>query len=702
MLGRPGAKPLRIGVDVGGTFTDLAMADEATGRIGFHKVPSTPSDPSQAIEAGVRGILEKHGRRAEEVAFVGHGTTVATNMAIERRGARTGMVTTKGFRDVLEIARQVRPHLYDYGIQRPAPLVPRRRRLEVDERLAADGTVLRPLDEAEATRVAEALRDDGVASVAICLLHAWREGRHERAVKEILRRVMPDAYLSASSEVLPEFREYDRFSTTVLNAFVGPRMATYLARLLARVREVGIAAEPYTVHSNGGLMSVATAAAAPVRTCLSGPAAGVIGAAVVAAQAGFPDVVTFDAGGTSTDVSVVVGGQATSSSSRHVAGHPVKVPSVGVDVIGAGGGSIAHVDAGGALKVGPRSAGADPGPAAYGRGGTEPTLTDANIVLGRLDQTALLRGAMPVDAEAARRAVRDRIAVPLGLTLEQAALGIIRVAVANMGRAIRGVTTERGHAPERFALFAFGGAGPLHAAEVAAECSIPVVVVPREPGTMCARGILLADIALDFVRSEIRPLDEAAWTRARELFDDMAAEGDAWLAGEGVPPARRGTARTVELRYEGQNFEVRVPLGATWPTLAEAEKAFAAEHARTNGYDIPGRGVELVNCRLAAVGHVPRGAPEPPPEGGSVDAARIGRRGVYYDPTHGWVETPVYARERLPVGLRVSGPAIIEEMSSTSIVFPGQWATLDRDGNVVIRHGSDTVRQPAAGEAVDA
>jgi N-methylhydantoinase A len=696
------AKTLRIGVDVGGTFTDLAMVDEATGRIGFHKVPSTPSDPSQAIEAGIRGILEKHGRDAAEVAFVGHGTTVATNMVIERRGARTGMVTTKGFRDVLEIARQIRPHLYDYDIQRPAPLVPRRRRIEIDERLSAEGSVLHALDEAEVTRVAEQLRDAGVTSVAICLLHAWRDGRHERAVKEILRRVMPDAYLSTSSEVLPEFREYDRFSTTVLNAFVGPRMATYLDRLLARVREVGISAEPYTVHSNGGLMSVATAAAAPVRTCLSGPAAGVIGAAVVATQAGFPDIVTFDAGGTSTDVSVVVGGEATSSSSRDVAGHPVKVPSIGIDVIGAGGGSIAYIDAGGALKVGPRSAGADPGPAAYRRGGTEPTLTDANIVLGRLDQTALLRGAMPVDAEAARRAVRERIAIPLGLTMEQAALGIIRIAVSNMGRAIRGVTTERGYAPERFALFAFGGAGPLHATEVAAECAIPVVIIPREPGTMCARGILLADIALDFVRSEIRPLDAAAWARAAALFDEMAAEGEAWLAGEGVVPERRATARAVELRYEGQNFEVRVPVGTTLPSLEQILADFAAAHARTNGYDIPGRGVELVNCRLTAMGRVPRGMPEPPPSGGDAEAARLGTRRVYYDPAHGWLDTPVYDRDRLPVGAVLRGPLVIEEMSSTSPIFPGQVATIDADGNIVVRNEAGSATPVALRETIDA
>jgi N-methylhydantoinase A len=699
---RPGARRLRIGVDVGGTFTDLAMVDEATGRIAFHKVPSTPADPSLAIAAGVRGILERNGGAPEEVGFLGHGTTVATNMVIERRGARTGMITTKGFRDVLEIARQIRPHLYDYDVQRPEPLVPRRRRIEIAERMAADGNVLKPLDEAEVTAAGTVFRDQGVTSIAVCFLHAWRDAAHERQAKEVLRRLLPDVYLSVSSEVLPEFREFDRFSTTVLNAFVGPRMATYLDRLLSRVRETGIAAEPYTVHSNGGLMSVATAAAAPVRTCLSGPAAGVIGAAVVAGDAGFPDIITFDAGGTSTDVSVVAGGQATSSSSRDVAGYPVKVPSIGIDVIGAGGGSIAYIDAGGALKVGPRSAGADPGPAAYGRGGNEPTVTDANIVLGRLDQTALLRGAMPVDAEAARRAIEEKIARPLGLTLEQAALGIIRIAVSNMGRAIRGVTTERGYAPESFALFAYGGAGPLHATEVAAECSIPTVIIPREPGTMCARGILLADIALDFVRSEIRPLDDAAWTRAKALFAEMDAEAEAWLAAEGVPPERRAALRALELRYEGQNFEVRVPLGATMPTLPEVLDAFAKEHARTNGYDIPGREVELVNCRLTAVGHVPRGAPPPPPEGGTTEAARIGTRRTFFDPAHGWLDTPVYDRGALPVGARISGPAIIEEMSSTSPVFPGQWATLDADGNIIIRHEEAGAARTRTREHADA
>jgi N-methylhydantoinase A len=693
-----GARRLRIGVDVGGTFTDLAMVDEATGRIAFHKVPSTPSDPSLAIETGVRELLAMNARAANEVAFLGHGTTVATNMVIERRGARTGMITTRGFRDVLEIARQIRPHLYNYDIQRPAPLVPRRRRLEIDERLAAEGTVLHALDSDQVEEAAATLKEAGVEAVAVCFLHAWRDPLHERAAKQILARLLPGVYLSVSSEVLPEFREFDRFSTTVLNGFVGPRMARYLDRLQQRVKGLGIGAEPYTVHSNGGLMSVATAAHAPVRTCLSGPAAGVIGAAMVATQAGFPNIVTFDAGGTSTDVCVVAEGEATSTSARDVAGHPVKVPSIGIDVIGAGGGSVAHIDAGGALKVGPRSAGAEPGPAAYARGGTEPTLTDANIALGRLDQAALLRGAMPINAAAARDAVMEKVARPLGLTLEQAALGIIRVAVANMGRAIRGVTTERGFAPEKFALFAFGGAGPLHATEVAAECSIPTVIIPREPGTMCARGILLADIALDFVRSEIAPLNAATWERARKLFAEMATEADAWLAREGVEPARRATRRSVELRYDGQNFEVPVRLDDDFPTLAAVQEKFAVEHARTNGYAIADRGVELVNCRLTALGRVPKGAPEPPPEGGSAEAARVATRAVFMDPRLGWQDTPVYAREKLPVGVALPGPAVIDEMSATTLVFPHQVATLDRDGNIIVHNQGSPAAQAAPQE----
>lgn len=690
-----GAGSLRIGVDVGGTFTDLALADDVTGGIVFHKVPSTPNDPSRAIEAGVSELLALAGRTAQQVGFLGHGTTVATNMVIERKGSRTGLLTTRGFRDVLEIGRQTRPHLYDYRVKRPEPLAPRRRRLEVDERLAAEGTVLSPLDPAEVEARATALGAAGVEAVAICFIHAWRDPAHERAAREAVQRVLPGAYVSISGEISPEFREFDRFSTTVLNAYVGPRVSTYLRRLCDRVAEVGVPVAPYTIHSNGGLMSVETARLAPVRTCLSGPAAGVKGSAVLGGQTGFPDLVTFDVGGTSTDVSVVVGGETVATGGRHVAGHPVRVPSIDIHVIGAGGGSVAWIDEGGALKVGPHSVGADPGPVAYGNGGTEPTLTDANIVLGRLDPVALLRGRMKVDAAAARTAIAERIAAPLGLTVEEAALGIIRVAVANMGRAIRTVTTERGHAPERFALFAYGGAGPLHAADVAAECSIPTIVVPREPGTLCARGILLADVSLDFVRSRIRDLDAAGWAEASAILAGLRQEADAWLSAERIPAELRRFPTALDLRYQGQNHEVPVMLPDEALPLKAVLDRFAQAHRQAYGYDIPGRAVELVNCRVTAVGQVPRGSPPPPPEGGTLEDALIGRREVYFAGDSGWLASPVLDRDHLAVGLTVAGPAVIEEMSSTLVVPPGQSAMVDREGDLVLRRPGHA-RAPAA------
>jgi N-methylhydantoinase A len=432
-------------------------------------------------------------------------------------------------------------------------------------------------------------------------------------------------------------------------------------------------------------MSVETARLAPVRTCLSGPAAGVMGSAVLGRETGFRNLVTFDVGGTSTDVSVVVDGATLATGARHVAGHPLRVPSVDIHVIGAGGGSVAWIDDGGALKVGPHSVGAAPGPVAYGRGGTEPTLTDANIVLGRLDPAGLLRGRMKVDAAAARAAIAERIAAPLRLGVEEAALGIIRVAVANMGRAIRTVSTERGHAPERFALFAYGGAGPLHATAVAEECGIPTIVIPREPGTLCARGILLADVSLDFVRSRIRVLDGAGWQQAKTILADLRAEADAWLAAEQIPAARRRFPTKLDLRYQGQNFEVPVALPDEGMELAEVLRRFAAAHRQAYGYDIPGRTVEMVNCRVTAVGEVLRGRPSPPPRGGSLADALSGERRVFFGGAHQWLATPVYDRDRLAQGVTVTGPAIVEEMSATLIVPPGMSAVVEQDGQLVLR-----------------
>jgi len=668
----------RIGFDVGGTFTDFTLHDTETGRLRHFKVPSTPADPSEAIETGLRPLLAELNARPAEVSFVGHGTTVATNMVIERRGVPTGLITTRGFRDVLEIGRQVRPHLYDYTVRTPPPLVPRECRLEVSERIDADGSVLIPLDEPAVAAAADALAAQGVQAIAICFLHSYLNDTHERRATAIVRARLPEVFLATSSDVLPEFREFERFSTTAINATIGPRMERYLDRFLGRLAGLGLTVQPYTIHSNGGLLPVDTVRAFPVRCCLSGPAAGVVGAAEVAREAGYSNLITFDAGGTSTDVSLIDRGVPAFASSRTIADYPVRLPMVDVHVIGAGGGSIAWLDDAGALKVGPRSAGADPGPVAYGKGGLEPTLTDANIVLQRLDPIALLDGRMPVDADAARHAIAERIATPMGLSVEQAALGIVRIAAANMSRAIRSVSTEKGHDAREFVLFPYGGAGPLHAVAVAAECGIRRVLVPVEPGTMCARGILLSDLSLDLVRSEITIADEQTWPSIVQRFYTMHTDGSTWLDSEHVAADRRHFARVIEARYKGQNHEVQVPLANVG--FADFLRTFAEAHRREYGYEISDRAIEVVNCRLKAIGLIDRprpafiattGAPQPKEE-----------RQVRFD--GGWATTAVFDRASLAVGTQCSGPAVIDEMSATTLVPPDWGLSVDHFGNLLL------------------
>ena len=676
----------RIGVDVGGTFTDFTVLDEDADAIRFFKVPSTPKDPSQAIEDGLRQLIEAFAIDAAKIGYLGHGTTVATNIVIERRGARTGLLTTRGFRDVLELGRQARPSIYDYRVQKPPVLVPRERRVEVAERVGPDGAVLVPLDAASLAEGVAALKAAKVESVAICFLHSYRRADHEQAAKRLVREMMPDAYVSVSSEILPEFREFERVSTTVVNAFVGPRMGNYLERFQARVRSVGIGVQPYTIHSNGGLMSVETVRTCPVRSCVSGPAAGVVGAAEIGRVSGFPDLITFDVGGTSTDVSLIRGSNPSYTANRLVAGYPVKTPMIDIHVIGAGGGSIARIDDAGAMKVGPESAGADPGPVAYGRGGVEPTITDANLCLGRLDASSLLGGRMTIDLEAARQAIMARIAKPLGLTLEAAAHGIVQIANANMSRAIRSVSIEKGYDLSEFALCAFGGAGPLHAAEVALECGIPQALIPREPGTLCARGMLLTDLSSDYVRSHFSDASAESWREVLALFDAMVAEGDAWLVKEGVPPARRRFKRVLDARYRGQNFEVKVSCEALGQDgLAQLRERFHAAHMLAYGYAIPSRDIEFVSCRIQAIGEVPK-APQARIAGGATLAGAIAdKRQVYIDARQGWQQAPVYRRELLPVGVEIPGPAIVNEMSATLLVLSGQSAVVDEWGNIVLR-----------------
>ncbi|GAB1576832.1 hydantoinase/oxoprolinase family protein [Bordetella petrii] len=680
----------RIGIDVGGTFTDFTMVDEQSGAVHFHKVPSTPHDPSEAIQQGIADLLRTHGVAVRDVSHIGHGTTVATNLIIERKGARVGLLTTRGFRDVLEIGRQTRPHLYDYSVGKPPVAVPRQWRIEIDERIDNTGAVLRELDEAQVHAAAQAFGAAGIEAVTICFLHSYRNAAHERRAAEIVRQVLPEVFVSLSSEVLPEFREYERLSTTVLNAAVGPRMERYLQRFLQRTRELGIDHEPHTVHSNGGLMSIASVRQYPVRTCLSGPAAGVIGAAAVGRAIGSLNLVTFDVGGTSTDVSLVCDGRPLFTSHRQVAGYPVKTPMVDIHVIGAGGGSIAWLDDAGALKVGPHSAGAVPGPVGYGRGGVEPTITDAQIVLQRLNPVALLKGRMEVHAQAAREVIEARVARPLNLSLEEAAQGILRIAAANMSRAIRAVSTERGHDLTDFALYAYGGAGPLHAVEVAEECGIPLVIVPQEPGTMCARGILLGDISFDFVRSEIAPASEAGWPHVAAIFAQLEQQAQAWLDGEGVAPALRSCRYAIDARYEGQNFEVQVPLeDFRAQGFALFIERFRQAHEREYGYVVDDRRVQIINCRLQAVGRVAKAPLAPRPAGELPADARLGARRAYFGARHGWCDTPVYDRDLLPAGACLRGPALIEEMSSTTVVGPGHSVAVDAYGNLLIRLQGD-------------
>lgn len=669
----------RVGVDVGGTFTDLTLFDETSAALSYHKVPSTPHDPSLAIEQGVRELLDRDGVSADDVVYLGHGTTVALNMLLERRDPTIGLITTRGFRDVLEIARQTRPNLYDYSVTRPDPLARRAHRIEVTERVDATGAVLRPLSDLETEDAAAQLKAAGVKAVAICFLHAYRNPAHERQAREIVERVFPDALISLSSDVLPEFREYERVSTTAVNAYVGPRMSAYLNRFVERVGRLGVKPAPFIVHSNGGMLPAPVAEQFPVRTCLSGPAAGVVGAAAVARAADAPDILAFDVGGTSTDVSLVTGGAPLFTSDRLVAGHPVKTPAIDVNAIGAGGGSIAWIDDAGVLKVGPKSAGADPGPVAYGRGGVQVTLTDANIVLGRLSPDGLVGGRMRMDVDAARTAIQDRFVGPLGASLEVCALGIIQVAAANIARAIRAVSAARGQSPKDFDLFAYGGAGPLLATDVNDEVGCRRIIAPVEPGAMCARGILMSDLSFDFVATELYPADDAGWMKTAAVFAGLESQARDWLNRESIAEDRQRFQRFIEARYKGQSFEIPVEIAANAP-LEDFMTAFAAVHERQYGYDIPGRGVELVNCRLSAIGEIPK-APMRELAGTTVTPAPPTRRDVYFGE---WTSATIYQRSNLAPGAIVEGPAIIEEMSSTTVLPPGWVANIDAFGNLIL------------------
>lgn len=677
-----------IGVDVGGTFTDFHILDTLSTQTTVFKVSSTPDNPALAIVDGLRE-LERQGVVAlDDIRRLCHGTTVATNALIQRRGGRVALITTQGFRDLLEIGRQIRPHLYDLQTDQPEPLVPRERRLEAPERLLATGQVLRPLDASAAEEIAAAVAAAGVDACAVCLLFAFLDPGHERTLAAALEaQGIP---VSLSSEVQPEFREFERMSTTVLNAYLTPVMVRYLQTLETSLQQLAPRAVVGINQSSGGLMSVRQARRFPVRTALSGPAGGVVGAAHVARLADRPDVVTLDMGGTSADVCLIRDFEAGIAFDREVGGFPVRLPAVDVNAVGAGGGSIAWFDAGGFLKVGPTSAGAKPGPACYGIGGTQPTVTDANLLLGRLSARGLLDGRLPLDVDLARRAYQP-VADRLGVSVEVAALGCIDIVVSNMVRAIRAVSVERGHDPRDFALMPFGGGGPLHAEAVARELGMAEVIVPLYPGILCAHGIVVSDLKENFVRTCRVRLDPSASAvlegSARSLLEQAAA----WFEAEEIPAADRRCELSLDLRYVGQNYELPVPVQAD-ALLATGDETvlhalvsdFGAIHEKTYGHQDPAAPVEVVNLRCVARGVLQR----PQQVAGAAACTTLpepcGHRLVWFDRS-GPVQTPVFERSELQPGQEIAGPAIVQQMDTTTLLHPGSTARVDAALNLLLR-----------------
>jgi N-methylhydantoinase A len=691
----------RVGVDIGGTFTDAALVSSETGDIRVVKVLTTPEDPAKGFMTALERGLAECGAGGRDVAATVHATTVATNAIIEGKIARVGMLVTRGFRDILEIGRQIRSRLYDVHLQKPTPLVPRRRSLEVGERLDAEGRVLEPLD-VEAVRAAvRQLRDEGAEAVVICFLHSYLNPAHERAAAAIVREEMPDAWLSVSSEVCPEFREYLRGSTAAVNAAVMPIVSRYMDSIESRLAALGATAPFYVMQSNGGVMTSTSAKERPVYMVESGPAAGVIAAGAVAAPYGYKNVLSFDMGGTTAKVGLIQDGRFRLSTEMEVGaqavtplgegrggGYPVRTPVIDLVEVGAGGGSEAWIDAGGALRVGPRSAGARPGPACYGLGGLTPTITDANLVLGRINPLFFLGGEMALDSEAARRAIAERVAAPLALDPLAAASGIVEIANAHMIGAMRLVSVQRGYDPRDFVLVAFGGAGPLHANALARELGIPTVLVPPSPGIASAVGMLVTDIRHEFVATRRLRLDALTPAALDALFADFTAEGDARLTRDGVAPVDRRMLRSGDLRYHGQSFELSVtvppgPLSATDLDRLRAE--FHAMHERSYGYAAPDDAIELVNVRLAAVGVTPKPRRAPLPEGGPSAAKAVkGHRDVWFAETQGTHKTTVLDRGQLLRGNVIEGPAIVEEHDASTLIHPGWVARVDEHANLVL------------------
>jgi N-methylhydantoinase A len=676
----------RLAMDVGGTFVDYALVDEGTGDLVLEKHPASPTRLAAEVFRG----LERLPVGPAAIARIAHGTTVAINTILEGRGARVGLVTTEGFRDVLGLGRGGRPRIYDWLYLPPPPIVPRSRRREVRERMAPDGRVLVPLDLEGLDREIDRLLADGVEAIAVSFLHSYANPAHEEQAAAAIRRRHPGVWVSVSSHLASEWREFERTSTTVLNAYLQPVFASYLSELRARLSSAGHRAPLAIMRSNGGVMPDARALEEPIHTIASGPAGGVIGAQALARELGIPNVICADVGGTSFDVALIEDGEVLERTETTLQGRPVLGPTLDVVSVGAGGGSIGWVDERGLVKVGPRSAGAEPGPACFGRGGEEPTVTDCHVHLGRIDPARFLGGRIALDADLARKAIRSRLCEPTGLGLDEAADGVLQIAEANMTYAIRTLTVERGLDPRGFVLLSYGGGGGLFCAGLAEELEIGTVIVPTAPANFSATGILRSDHRHDRALTRVRPLDAetapAVASDLRKVVDEAVRE----ILGYGFPRSAVEALARVDARYRGQEHAVTVDVERGWlgdpaALLEGIRERFVQAHRRLYGHGAMDAPIEVVTCRCRAIGRVeppawPRwreGHPGPP----------RGRRRVYFRRAGGWLDTPVFERDVLAVDQRIAGPAIVEEWASTVVVPPGWRAVVDRVGNLVLSAG---------------
>jgi len=682
----------KIGIDVGGTFTDLVAFDEKAGEIFFLKVPSTPFDPSKGVIDALKDLMKK---REPEVSLFVHASTIGTNLFLGQLGLKIpkgAVITTEGFKDILEIGRQKRPELYNPFFERPRPLIERHLRFGIKERINFKGEVLKPIDEQEIKSVAQKIKQEKVETIAIVFLHAYINPEHEKKAKEILKQQLPGIVIMTSSEIDPEYREYERMSTTVINSLLVPVVSTYLRKIKNRLKELKVKAPLYIMQSNGGLATFEVASQIPVATIESGPATGVIASAYWSKMLGIENILSFDMGGTTAKAGVVVkgipqmineyevGGNVHSGRILKGSGYPIRYPFIDLAEVSGGGGTIAWIDHGNALRVGPLSAGADPGPACYGKGGENPTVTDANLILGRLNPVGISGGKIKVFSELAEKSIRKKIAEPLGISIVQAAYGIIEIVNTHMIRALRLVSVERGYDPRDFVILAFGGAGPMHAAFLAEGLGVKNIVIPPNPGVFSALGLMLADFRHDFVRNIMKPASEINTELLEKIFGEIEKKAKKILQKEGFSPNHIVMERNLELRYLGQSYELIVPFHKNFKVILQL---FHQKYQKMYSYSMPDEPVEVVNVHLIAYGLIRKPKFRKIPFTSSSSDALIDKKMVFFK-GNAWIETPIYSRDALLPGHKINGPAIIEQSDATTVIPPGWNAVVDEFLNLTL------------------